>query len=104
KGQFTGVLTVTTKFGQHTATFETFETIDFSNHQRNATGTGLVVSSGDDHNQVGLGPVGDEGLGTVDDQVVAITGCISAHRFEVRTGGRFGHGDGADHFTGGQFR
>ncbi|MCO5556213.1 hypothetical protein L7F22_009759 [Adiantum nelumboides] len=49
---------------------------------------------GDD--QVGVDPVGDEGLRAVDDVVVAVADRRRRHRRQVRADARLGHGDGED--------
>src|SRR5699024_8208132 len=104
KGQFAGILSMGSEFFEHTAASKSFEAISFSNHQRNTLTTWVVVGASNNDNQVGLGAVGDEGLGTVDEQIIADAGSGGPDSLQIRASGRFGHGDGSNEFTSGQLR
>ena len=60
------------------------------------------IGLGDDDDQIGVLAVGDEGLGAVEH--VAVAGFLGrgAHALQVGAGAGLGHGDGADHFAGGE--
>ncbi|MCY1297391.1 hypothetical protein D9M70_468280 [compost metagenome] len=61
-----------------------------------ARGAGL----GDHDHDVAVGAVGDEGLGAVDDVLVAVQHRAGLDRLQVGTGVRLGHGHGADGVPG----
>ena len=73
----------------------------FHHDQRHALGAQIGRGLADHDHDLGIDAVGDEGLGAVDDVVVAFALGGGAHGFEVAARAGLGHGDGADHFTGG---
>ena len=68
--------------------------------QADAFGTGGRVGLGRNDHHVGVLAVGDEGLGAIQDVIVAILDRAGANGLQVAAGARLGHGDGAHGFTG----
>ena len=69
-----------------------------------ASALGLRVGAGSHHHQVGGVPVGDEGLGSVEDPVVAVAYGGGLQRREVGATGRLGHADGREDLAGHEAR
>ncbi|MCY1422762.1 hypothetical protein D9M71_384570 [compost metagenome] len=72
--------------------------------QRNALGAFAGIGLGHHQHHVAGLAVGDEGLGAVDDVLVALLHRAGAYRLQVGTGARLGHGDGADALAGTDLR
>ena len=72
--------------------------------QRRAFGAELGIGLGDHDHQVGELAVGDEGLGAVDDPLVAVHDGRRLDRLQVGARPRLGHGDGRDQFAGAGLR
>ncbi|MNO96866.1 hypothetical protein D3C76_885560 [compost metagenome] len=65
--------------------------------QRDVLGAlAAVASLGHQHDDVAVGAVGDEGLGAIDDVLVAFEYRAGPHRLQVGAGVRLGHGDCRD--------
>ena len=67
--------------------------------QADALVAGLGVGAGDHDHQVGVDAVGDEGLGAVEQVVVALVDGGGADALQVAAGARLGHRDGGDHLA-----
>jgi hypothetical protein len=78
--------------------------VGLDHHQRDALGTLLRIGLGDDHDQVGVLAVGDEGLGAVENVTIALFHRGGAHVLQVGAGARLAHRDGADHLAARQLR
>src|SRR5699024_5022028 len=70
EGQFASVLTVSTKFFKYAATGKSFKTVCFRHDQRNNFTTRLFDGPGENHAQIGLASVRDDGRGSVAHHVI----------------------------------
>ncbi|MNE34293.1 hypothetical protein D3C80_1280100 [compost metagenome] len=84
---------------QVAAALEALGPIGFQGDQAGALGALGRVGLGDDDDEVGQLAVGDEGLGAVQDIVVARLDGGGLDALQVGAGARLGHGDGADQFA-----
>ncbi|MNP05848.1 hypothetical protein D3C76_978090 [compost metagenome] len=100
---FRGVCRLHADFVQALAAAETRQR-GVDQEDRDALGTALWIGLRDHRDHVAHLAVGNEGLGTIDNVLVALLHRAGVHGLQVGTGARFGHGDGADHLTGGDFR
>ncbi len=91
--QFGGVLGVQPDLVEVPAPGESGRPVLDDDQAHAPVGLGRVGLDGH-HHQIGVDPVGDERLGTVEDELVAVPPSRGGDRGEVRTGGRLGHGDG----------
>ncbi|MNJ22409.1 hypothetical protein D3C77_167800 [compost metagenome] len=79
--------------------------IGLDQNQRSVLGAlAGVAGLGHHHDDVAVAAVGDEGLGTVDDILIAIQYRTGLDRLQVGTGIRFGHGHRTDGLACGHFR
>ena len=67
--------------------------------QADPFGSGFGIGFGGDDHHIGVLAVGDEGLGAIEDVVVAVFYSAGAHGLQVAAGARLGHGDGAHRLT-----
>jgi hypothetical protein len=73
--------------------------VGLDNHEGNSATAGSGIRLGDHEDEIGLLPVGDEGLRTVDDVVVAVPARRGPDALQVRSGSWLGHRDGAYEFS-----
>ena len=78
--------------------------VRLDHNQRDGARPLAVAGLGDDDDVVGVLPVGDEGLGAIEDVVVAVADGTGLDPLQVRASARFAHGDGRDQFSRGKFR
>ena len=88
----------------HKRALAAIDLIGLDDDQRGALGAQAGIGLGHDNDQIGGLAIGDEGLLAIDAIVVAVLLGGGLDPLQVRSGARFGHGDGADQFARGQTR
>jgi hypothetical protein len=91
--QLRGVLRLQPHLVELAAAAEALCTIGLHQQQAHALGPGLAFGLGHHDDQVGVLAVGDEGLGAVDQIVIAVAAGEGAHGLQVGAGAGLGHRD-----------
>ncbi|MNP18853.1 hypothetical protein D3C76_1113520 [compost metagenome] len=102
--QLRSVLAFLAELVEDAATAEARQIIDLQHDNRHALRAQGRVGLAYQQHQIGLGAIGNEGLGAIDDVVIAIADGLGLDVLKVSTGTRLGHGDRRDQFAGGHLR